>query len=1212
MNALQRLTSGLTKIVAGAAIMVAGALPLAAASAAGAATTAPTLTSSSASNPLSFDGYAVVGQGFTGAIGLTGTGFANDAALGGQATLSTNATGVTFTSVTETSSTAASAQVVVSPSTPTGFYTLTLTDDNGTSSPMTIGLAVVDGPQVASVTGNTVAAGGSSAVALTGPNLDLVDMSNSTLSAPAGITATWASTPAATATSATINVSVSGSVTPGTYTISATDNGSGGSGALGMASIALTVTSAAAPPVSITSTTEMAAVASGSSTQNFSITGTGFLAGATVQVYAGGSCSTSCAAATGISLAGATVTVNSATSITVTGVTITATAATQYDVKVTNPNATGAYLTDGVGVGEPGATGSSTPIVAPVAPQITSVTYVSPNTSLAAGVSAIAYVTGTTGFPLSTGSTVTLAPSATSPSTDVVTGTVLSVSSSNVATVKFLVPRYGYTTVTSATTAGAQTTLAVANAADVPSSATLVVGSTLYPLAISGTTATSITFTSTTLPAVPAGAVVEYAYPNSSTFVLTANNGANVETHAASVGAPAAAAVTDALGQAVSGDVFAPGTYTVNADVPGFNFGSSASVAFASSSGITGTVSTVNSGMAKITFKVPASQPDTGITLANAAPATSATLVLAGTIAGTDLAAGSKLTIDAGQPNAETVTVASTYVAGSSTVPLTTTLQFAHLVGAAVSGINLPTGAVSNIDGVLFNGSGWAYDMGAIFNTGVAPTSATVTASPATLVSGNAQTLAQSVTFTVPTTNNDHTAANWKVTSSNANVTFTTTSATATTVVATASVMPATPAGNVTVTITDGVTTYTLTMAVVVNMTITGLTATGTALTTTGTNSVTLGVYGTGFAYGNDVCYVANGLSIDPGVACTVDNAPTNSATVLTVTITAGLGALNGTDTLVIADGTGANGSAAALNAVVISGQPTVTSVAPASILSQPGAQAVTFTGTGFDTTSSLVAATEYDSTGVSLGSATVATTSSTATTVVGTISLGGPDAGGYVLVTLQNSAHQLAYFKVPVVAGPQIMHTSTISPTSVVVGSTSVPFPITGGGFLPGATVTLPTGQGTATVTTVTWNKITGTLSIPATATVTGSNTLTVKNTDGGVDTGLSIATLAAPTITLVKPTAGVAGSKGSIVITGGPFLAGATVTASNTGLATLGAPVVSSSVNTTSTCASYVAATSLNNGCDTITVPVTYVSFSGGTPLSFGLTVTNPAGYG
>jgi hypothetical protein len=131
MNTLRRIPRHMVKALAAGAVLVAAALPMAFASVAGAAGAdaitavafAPSPSGSTATSG------ALFGTGASGTAILTGT-FSGD---GSTATLTTNAPGVTFTNVNNTSTTSLTGIVFTSTSaTVPGTYNLTYTDDGGT------------------------------------------------------------------------------------------------------------------------------------------------------------------------------------------------------------------------------------------------------------------------------------------------------------------------------------------------------------------------------------------------------------------------------------------------------------------------------------------------------------------------------------------------------------------------------------------------------------------------------------------------------------------------------------------------------------------------------------------------------------------------------------------------------------------------------------------------------------------------------------------------------------------------------------------------------------------------------------------------------------------------------------------------------------------------------------------------------------------------
>ena len=150
---------------------------------------------------------------------------------------------------------------------------------------------------------------------------------------------------------------------------------------------------------------------------------------------------------------------------------------------------------------------------------------------------------------------------------------------------------------------------------------------------------------------------------------------------------------------------------------------------------------------------------------------------------------------------------------------------------------------------------------------------------------------------------------------------------------------------------------------------------------------------------------------------------------------------------------------------------------------------------------------------------------------------------------------------------------------------------------FLKGATVTAPAGSGvTVSGVTVLPGLITGSVAIAA-GTPAGNVILTVTNPDGGVAYS-DMTVTASPVITAVNgvsvltgPVSFLGGSSATLTISGANFEAGAVVSDSVAGDATFGTA-------------------SVNGPGTTLTVSVTFIAFSGATPLSTNLVVTNPDG--
>jgi len=367
VNTLRRMPRHGVKALAAGALLIAAALPLAVASSAG-ATTAPTLSSVQAFATAAGTGAQTAGDSFgagaTGTFTFTGTGFAHD---GGNVTVTTNATGVTFSSAAESSATAGTAHFSSTTAVAPGSYSVTVTDDNGTSNTVSNAFTVIADPTVASVapitpaslpdstpataTSVTVSGGGFEATADTGAT-DSSAVPAVYLTSTVNGTTLTTGTVTATATSLTFNVTPTNSVTnnpatPGTYTLTVVnqDGGSVTSGPIfTITAYGITDVSPSAVPLNT----------SGSVVDQFlTVTGTGFEYGANISITADAS------APTGLSIVTAGTTVTSATTISLEIAEATSATQGRWDITVANTQSGGNgatyVLTNGLGVGEASA-----------------------------------------------------------------------------------------------------------------------------------------------------------------------------------------------------------------------------------------------------------------------------------------------------------------------------------------------------------------------------------------------------------------------------------------------------------------------------------------------------------------------------------------------------------------------------------------------------------------------------------------------------------------------------------------------------------------------------------------------------------------------------------------------------------------------------------------------------------------------------------------
>jgi len=1287
MNTLRRISRPLVKTFAVGAVMVAAALPaMALSGTASAATTAPTIVCTNAATVAPgacASGYAIVGQGFAGNFVAGGTDFAFDQAVGGAVTLTTTAPGVTFTNVMETSATALTADISTTSATTPGFYPVTLTDDNGTTT-FAVGLGVDNGPQVATVAGNAGTVGGAaSTVSVTGTFLNNSTVSIEPIAGDVAPTV-GATTLSNSGTTLSFTVSQPTGTTPAAYTVLITSTWP--TGALGSTTTTYTV-NGAPTVVSITGVTpnELGIPVTNPSTQTVTISGTGFELGAILTI-------TPNPADAAVTIADPTF-VNS-TTMTAQITVGTAAIAGELNVTVVNPDTSNVSGTGLIGIGQAPTNTAAGP-AAPVAPALGAV-----SGFLAPGTASVIQVTGTSTFPITTGSTVGVARAGVTNVSESLTGTVTAVASAtNTATILVKVPRYA-TTTTTAAVAIAGTTLSLTDASGITNgatTATVIDGASTEQLA--GTLAGN-TFTVTTLDgarfAHAAGVTVEFPFPAAAgpagiANTLTINNGTNKETSTpvpVDISVAASAYPYSTYTASTTGATLAtldPGTYSINAYLPGFGFTTGAAVSFQSFSGaapgtpdndgVTGTVTVVNGNTATLAVTVPAVRSgDTGDHLTvGASPGQNAitlSSVVNSSVAGSpNILVGDSITIepDSFYLTPETVKVTSVD-ATTGVVGITPALADSHTGGAAGVGAEVvdnsdPQSINDRVQATILSGGGLVEVDPTFFGftTGGAITSTTLATPGAavgdvgvapfgTVNSVGAGASGATVNLLLSQGTDGSAPADWTGSSTNTAVTFgPITNDTGTNITTTINVAAGTaPTTGVPISFTDGLETYAGTIAIVAGPTISAVTAVGNL--TGGSAGFTVGVTGTNFVPGTGA---VNALSTnmicstsDPAVTCNTLVELTDSSTTATVEILPGPTMLNGTDSITLTDagsvdvsGGAANvpnyGAATLAGAFTVSGQPTVTSISP-TVIPFGTAPTITATGTLFPTSGT--AACSYVVTtplGVAAAPAACVDTlvSATSATIAGYSA--AIAAGDTVVFTFGNTVSEASTSAVTVQSDPVTDYIVTGSVLSnfyktngaggdtaegVAAGSTAVPFHIVGTGFLASATVTLASAAaggtgGTATVTSVTPNGIFGTLTIPATATV-GLEDATVTNANGGSTTFDNLFTVtAAPTIvtpSVAVPKAILDGTASSITITGTGFVAGAVVTGAVAGVDTFGTAVVSNSALATDKCTGFTATPGTLDTCNTITVPVTPVSFSGSTPILDGLVVTNPLGGG
>ncbi len=1291
VKTFSRIPRQLAKGLAGLAVLVASAVPLVAlAGPASAATTPPTLAcsvASTANGPTCTNGYAIVGQGFTGNFYAAGTGFANDQAVGGNVTLTTTATGVTFSNIAEAPGVGAGAGIVTatittSSSTPTGFYPVTLTDDNGTVT-LPVGLGIDNGPQITTITGNVgTVAGAPSTVTITGTGLE---------GATPLITATTGNNPTISGvvsnnagTSLTFNVS-NANVAAGTdaLTVSSLQGGESSVEA-GVATSSYTL-NAATTALSITGVTPselgVPAVNTNPSTVTVTVSGTGFELGAVLTITP----------TTGVTVANPTF-VNS-TTMTEQVTVAPGAPAGQLPVSIVNPDTTFTAPADLIGINEPAAATTSGP-AAPVAPALGLV-----SGWLEPGTASIIHVTGTSTFPITTSSTITVKKAGVSNVSESLVGKVVSVDASNDATIQVQVPRYATSVTTAAITAGTAT-LTVTDATGLPLgaiTATIVDGASSEQVtgtlaAGTGTTGVLSNITRTgggtgVQFAHAAGVTVEFPFPSAALPVvpgftnntLTVNNGTNAETAGVAIyqtvgsGAgpyPYPYSTYTASGTGATVGTLDPGTYSVNAYLPGFGYTTGSAVTFqsftsggvANSDGVTGTVTVVNGNTATLAVTVPKVRSgDTGDHLTtSASPGQNAITLssITNSSVGGPILVGDSLTIegDAFFTTPETVTVTSVNPS-TNVVGITPALADSHTGGAVNVGAEVidnsdPQSINDRVQATITNGAGGVEVDPTFFNFTTAGTIISTTLATANPVApfvgvapfGAVNTVGAgangaTINLLLSQPTDQSAAADWTGSSTNPGVTFgpITNDTTGNNITTTISVKAGTAAATgVPISFTDGLETFSGTINIVAGPTISAVTTVGN-LTAGGTE--TIGVTGTNFV-GSPTGTSMTCSTSDPAIVCTVSpNAPTNTGTTATVTLTAAPSMLNGTDslTLTYSGGSAATYGAGTLaGAFTVSGQPVITAIAPTSIAAGGQIPSATtpfvLTGTAFATgtlTCSLVA-THPDLTTVN-GSCTAVSVSATTIDITafnyaGYSSSSGGDSVVFTVGTATATANTAA---VAIVTDPvpsfmingAVLNNFTAD-GNIAAGSSAVPFYIIGAGYSAGATVTFatvaPAGgtPGTATVTSVTPNGVYGTVSVPATASL-GQESATVTNPNGGAGVlptapavtnafnVLAAPFVASPTTNTPKPI--LDGVPTTVTITGSGFITGAVVSGAVSGVDTFGPATVSQTGAPLDKCTGLALDT-----CNTITVLVTPVNFAGSTAILDGLVVTNPVGGG
>ena len=1237
----------MVKAAAGGAVLVAAALPMAAAGVASAATS-PTIYSTAGGTTSAATGSPVVQQNGANLINLVGANFAFD---GGPVTISTNAPGVTVSGATETGTTAANATFTASATTAPGFYSVTLTDDNGTVT-LPNALGVIAGPQITSTTPSSLVSEAIQTIALTGTGFKSTQGTAVTVAVtnPAGGTVSSNGTyPAApgtggynysinSGTSAYLQVNTNG-LAAGTYTVTLTDESSVTAPSADFASVSTTFT--------IVGTTITNVNPNGipvNASTPITITGTGFNSGAQVSFP---TCTGSAAATAGIAV------VNSSTSISV----LVATGATNVgtcDVKVLNTNGTTFTATNALGVGTFGA-----PIVA-------SAGSASVTGTLAYGNNVV--TVSTTGFALTTGATVTLynsslSTNATGPLFNL-TGTVVSVSGGT-AQVAVYVPRFATTTLATAVAAGATPSVYLTSTTGVTSPLTFVDGAN-SEFATFATLGTPTVLTSALANGHAAGVTVEFPFPVGS-YVMNLNTGSTTVQTTTSVGTYSndlqSAVIPGSL--SLTGPTVGTGqTVPMQLSVPGLTLGTGSTLSLVaqsggsmgSSQGITATITPDGNNTATAKVTIPASIPGKAVLQADVLQGANQITLLNADAAKLSVGSAVTLTTVGGYAQTFTVTAIGTPAGGVTvvyfgTIALTT---FPAATSPVTSSSFSATVASGPYTAIITNGTGQLLFFSSFLT--VSSTSLTISsinvANATDLATYNANGSITSIgtvagvpsigagAVKVPMiiTGSSLTTApsTYTVTSNTPGVTFSgtqpvCTSASGTTCNATSATQILTyvsvAAGTAPVaSVSFSVSTYAqggatlpasatspAVLSTVVAPTITSVSLTSSSFSAG--NGGTLTINGTGFTSGTAVTIVPatgnNAGSADigaagqgNGVSCTAVGVGTSGS--ITCSLVVGGGATPGTDSIVVTAG-GNFGEATYANGPVITG-PSVSTVTPNAIdPSYAGSFVAALNGLTV-TPSTLPTAQVYSYNPVSgaytLLNHTVTVTYNTASSVTLTPTTPSDYASlsGYSLVFVVTSG--LNYMATPMIMiGGASITSAGVSPNVQIAPGTSATVTVydttNGANAFQPTTALYYSGTGvTFSALTVVPNALTVTITAASTAT---SGTFSVGT--GGVGSfavqGLTLGngpTISSPSV--LVPFSAPAGKATTLTITGTGFQLGAVVSAS-TAMATFGTAVLSNY----DTVGGYFT---------TITVPVTFVTFSGATPVSANLIVTNPGSGG
>ena len=1068
-------------------------------------------------------------QGATNqSLTITGTDFVSGASL---ATVFSG-TGITVNSTTLNSATSLTVNISITGGAPTGTRVITVTNGDGSIATSGSIFTVNAAPTVTAVS-PTSRGQGATSQNLTVSGTGFESGATATFS-NTGITVN--STTYVSATSLTVNVTIAGNATvgSGTITVMNPDDGSATSGSI------FTVNTAPSP-VSVSPSS----LNQGAISQTLTLTGTGFVSGATT------------------TFSGTGITVNSTTFVNSTTLTVNVTIAGgatvgSSTITVTNPDA--------------GNSTSGSIFTVNAAPTITGV---SPASRDQGAVSQNLTVTGTDFVNGASLATVFSGTLITVNSTTYVNSTTLTVnvsisSSAATGTRTFTVTNGDRSTATSGsifTVSGAPTVTAVSptSRGQGATNQTLTITGTNFvsgattAFSTNGITVNSTTFNSATSLTVNVS-ISGSATPGTRTITVTNGDGSTA-TSGSIFTVNAAPTVT-----AVSSTSRGEGATAQNLTVTGTGFQSGATTTF-SGTGITvnsttfvnATTLTVNvtiGGSATVgTSTITVTNPDAGsatsgsIFTVNAAPtvtAVSPTSRDAGavsqslTVTGTGFVSGATTSF-----SGSNITVNSTTFVNATTLTVNISISSGALVGTRAITVTNPDAG---------NGTS-----GSIFTVNGAPT---VTAVSPT--SRDAGAVNQNLTITGTNFITGATAAF----STNGITVNSTTFNSATSLSVNISIASGATVGTRTITVTNGDGSVVTSGSIFTVNAAPTVTAVSPSSRAQGTSNQSLTVTGTNFITGATATFSATGI--------TVNSTTFVNATSLTVNVTVASNAATGAGTISVLNGDGSTATSGSI--FTVNPPPTATSVSPSSLDQGAISQALTLTGTGFESGATVLAT----GSGVTVNS--IVFVNSTTLTVTVSVNGGATIASSGFSVTNPDAGTVTSGAIFSVTAAPTV---TAVSPTSRGAGAVSQNLTVTGTGFVTGtslATVFSGTNITVNSTTYVSSTSLTVNISIAAGAAI-GTRTFAVTNGDRSTATSGSIFTVnVAPTVTGVSPNTEAQSVTVSVTVTGTGFVAGASLATvfSGTGV----------TVNSTT----YVSATSLTvnitvsasapNGTHTITV--------------------------